>query len=92
MHSTPVGISIFTGPLINKTLAPYSAKTRAIAYPIFPELLLLTKRTGSIASRVGPAVTRTRLSFKILFFLELVSIDSVLRTYSIISSGSAILP
>ena len=36
---------------------------RASANPILPELRLLRKRTGSIGSRVGPAVISTLIPF-----------------------------
>ena len=42
------------------TLAPASRAACATANPILPELRLLMKRTGSIRSRVGPAVMSTR--------------------------------
>src|SRR6202171_3305624 len=45
------------GPEINVTLCPSANAASSIAYPIFPEERLLIKRTGSIDSRVGPAVT-----------------------------------
>ncbi len=41
------------------TSAPRAAASAAIAYPIFPEERLPMKRTGSIGSRVPPAVTST---------------------------------
>jgi hypothetical protein len=43
------------------TSAPASRAAAAMAKPIFPELRLLMKRTGSMRSRVGPAVSSTRL-------------------------------
>ena len=49
-----------TGPLTNTTSAPAATAASASAYAIFPELRLLINRTGSIASRVGPAVIITR--------------------------------
>src|SRR5690606_36981423 len=58
---TPGGESSAVGPLTNVTRAPRCAASRAIAYPIFPEDRLLRYRTGSTASRVGPAVTSTCL-------------------------------
>ena len=42
------------------TSAPASRAACATAKPILPELRLLMKRTGSIGSRVGPAVISTR--------------------------------
>ncbi len=42
------------------TAAPREAASSAMALPIFPEERLPTKRTGSIGSRVPPAVTSTR--------------------------------
>ncbi len=58
-RSTPKGASRWVGPLTRTTRAPASAAASATAYPIFPELKLLMKRTGSSASRVAPAVTMT---------------------------------
>ena len=46
-------------PAISVTSAPRWAATRATAYPCLPELRLPMKRTGSIGSRVPPAVTST---------------------------------
>jgi hypothetical protein len=48
-----------TGPLTSRTRAPASAAASATAKPIRPVLRLLIKRTGSSASRVGPAVNST---------------------------------
>ena len=59
MRCTPGGVSIDTGPLISVTRAPAKYAACATAKPIFPELRLLMKRTGSIRSRVGPAVMTT---------------------------------
>ena len=56
---TPGGAARLTGPLTSTTLAPASRAASATAYPIFPELRLVMKRTGSMRSRVGPAVTST---------------------------------
>ncbi len=57
IKSSEVGSDKAPGPLIRVTFAPASCAAVAIAYPIFPELRLPIKRTGSIASKVGPAVT-----------------------------------
>src|SRR5437588_11641249 len=57
INCAPTGRTILTGPEINLTWCPAASAASAIAYPIFPEERLLRKRTGSIASRVGPAVT-----------------------------------
>src|SRR5688572_2353466 len=45
------------GPEMRVTSCPRANAACAIAYPILPDERLLMKRTGSIASRVGPAVT-----------------------------------
>ena len=58
-RSTPRGAGSAVGPLTSDTRAPASAAAAATAYPIFPVLWLVRKRTGSSASLVGPAVTRT---------------------------------
>src|SRR5437762_14133775 len=57
MNCAPSGGATLAGPEISFTLCPAARAASAIAYPIFPEERLLIKRTGSIASRVGPAVT-----------------------------------
>src|ERR1700730_12524161 len=57
MNCAPSGGATLAGPEISFTLCPAAIAASAIAYPIFPEERLLMKRTGSIASRVGPAVT-----------------------------------
>ena len=49
------------GPATSVTAAPASAAAFASAKPIFPELVLVIPRMGSIASNVGPAVISTRL-------------------------------
>ena len=58
---TPGGVAQVQGPAISVTSAPASRAAAASAKPIFPELRLLMKRTGSMRSRVGPAVSSTRL-------------------------------
>src|SRR6516225_8596630 len=58
-RSTPLGVSSAVGPVTSTTFAPRRAAARATAYPIFPDDRLLKNRTGSMSSRVGPAVTRT---------------------------------
>ena len=60
MRRTPGGVGSDTGPQTSTTSAPASRAACATAKPILPELRLLTKRTGSIGSRVGPAVISTR--------------------------------
>ena len=51
------------GPLISDDRVRRGcAAAAASAYPIFPLERLPMKRTGSSASRVGPAVTMTRLA------------------------------
>src|SRR3981081_1993706 len=57
INSTPSGAAMLAGPEINFTSCPAAPAASAIAYPILPEERLLRKRTGSIGSRVGPAVT-----------------------------------
>ena len=42
------------------TLAPRDAASSATAWPCLPDERLPMKRTGSIGSRVPPAVTTTR--------------------------------
>ena len=59
-YSTPSGGRSVTGPEMSVTSAPRSRAASAMAKPILPEERLLKKRTGSIISRVGPAVTSTR--------------------------------
>ena len=49
-----------TGPEMSTTSAPRSQATSATRYPILPLERLVTTRTGSIDSRVGPAVTTIR--------------------------------
>ena len=44
------GVGKWTGPAIKCTDAPASRAALAIAKPIFPELLFVRPRTGSIAS------------------------------------------
>ena len=60
-RSTPAGVASWTGPDTNSTFAPASAAAAASAKPILPLERLVKYRTGSIGSRVGPAVTITRL-------------------------------
>src|SRR5436190_16968150 len=57
MNSAPPGGVSATGPEMSVTSCFFAIAASAIAYPIFPDDRLLMKRTGSIASRVGPAVT-----------------------------------
>src|SRR5205809_4951582 len=57
MKCAPAGRAILAGPEISLTSCPATSAASAIAYPILPDERLLMKRTGSIASRVGPAVT-----------------------------------
>ena len=53
---------MFTGPLIKVTFAPLLVNSEAISKPCFPDELLLTNLTGSIASTVGPAVITIEIS------------------------------
>jgi hypothetical protein len=57
---TPGGVSKATGPLTSTTSAPRAASCAATAYPILPVEWLEMNLTGSIASTVGPAVTKYR--------------------------------
>ena len=60
MRCTPRGVGRCTGPATSVTSAPASRAARAMAKPILPLLWLVMPRTGSMASKVGPAVTTTR--------------------------------
>ena len=82
---TVSGILRLTGPAITATSAPASTAAWATAAPICPELRLLIKRTGSMASRVGPAVTSRRAPFS-----SLVAKDSAIAASS--ASGSSMRP
>ena len=64
---TPAGSESAVGPETSTTSAPRRAATFARANPIFPEEGLEMNRTGSIGSRVGPAVTTTRRPEKSLW-------------------------
>jgi hypothetical protein len=55
----PRGVGRCTGPATRVTSAPASRAARAMAKPILPLEWLVMPRTGSIASKVGPAVTST---------------------------------
>ena len=59
IRSTPYGVASADGPATIRTAAPRRHAARAIANPILPDERLVTNRTGSIGSCVGPAVTRT---------------------------------
>ena len=61
MRRTPLGADKAVGPLTKVTSAPKAARAEAIAYPCLPEERLVSRRTGSMGSAVGPAVTRARL-------------------------------
>ncbi len=65
MRSTLAGADSDVGPATSVTAAPASAAACASANPIFPELVLVIPRTGSIASNVGPAVISTRLPVRV---------------------------
>ena len=54
---TPAGGGSVVGPVISVTSAPRRRATRATAYPMRPLERFDRKRTGSIGSLVGPAVT-----------------------------------
>ena len=51
----PGGSGKVTGPEISVTRAPARAAACAMAYPCLPEERLAIKRTGSMASCVGPS-------------------------------------
>ena len=74
------------GPATKVTFAPAFAAASAIENPILPDEWLPIKRTGSIASKVGPAVIRM---FLFLRGSCLAKFSYIAKT---ISSGSAILP
>ncbi len=57
---TPSGSGSETGPLTKSTVQPAAFAAFAKAKPILPVEGLLTKRTGSKNSRVGPAVIKQR--------------------------------
>ncbi len=63
-HLYVSGGSSETGPETSIVFAPSLAAAFAIAYPIFPLEKFDTYRTGSILSRVGPAVITTFLPAK----------------------------
>ena len=58
----PKGADRAVGPLTKVTSAPAACAARAKAYPIFPDERLVMPRTGSIGSKVGPAVINTFLA------------------------------
>ena len=78
--------AILTFPDIRVTSAPLSIASFAIAYPIFPVELFDIKRTGSIISLVGPAVTQTFIPFISFFFAISLNI------YHSRTSGDGIFP
>jgi hypothetical protein len=84
-RSTPAGVARQVGPETSCTCAPASAAARAMAWPILPELRLVMPRTGSIASKVGPAVTSTRLPAS-------TPLPNSPETASWISTGSSMRP
>ena len=57
INVTPDGTLSVVSPLMRITSAPRLCAARAIAKPIFPDDPFERKRTGSIVSRVAPAVT-----------------------------------
>ena len=85
VRSTPGGVGSAVGPLTSDTRAPSRAAAAATAYPIFPVLWLVRKRTGSRASRVGPAVTSTSTPAS-------APPSNRAMTRAAISSGSSIRP
>ena len=62
MRRTPAGVVSATGPATSTTSAPAARAAAATAKPILPELRLLMNRTGSMRSRVGPAVMQHALT------------------------------
>src|SRR5258708_15159915 len=60
MMRTPDGGLTLVMPATHVTLAPRSCAAEASANPIRPEERFEMKRTGSIGSRVAPAVIRRR--------------------------------
>jgi hypothetical protein len=56
----PRGGATCVGPKMRSTSAPRASASRASSMPIVPVEAFERKRTGSIASRVGPAVISTR--------------------------------
>jgi hypothetical protein len=65
---TPAGTFKETGPLTKFTFHPRLRAALASAYPILPEEGLDKKRTGSIHSLVGPAVTKQRNALAFISF------------------------
>src|SRR5688572_1823561 len=59
---TPGGSGRATGPVTRVTSCPARAAATAHAKPILPLEGLERKRTSSMYSRVGPAVTRTLIA------------------------------
>ena len=66
MRRTPTGVARLTGPAMSVTSAPAFLAARAISKPWRPLERLVTPRTGSIASYVGPAVMMTRFPESVL--------------------------
>ena len=58
IQSIACGIASVVGPIIKVTMAPRLCSSLAMAIPIFPEEAFPINRTGSMASCVGPAVTK----------------------------------
>ena len=56
---TPRGVGRCTGPATSVTCAPAARAAAAMAKPILPLERLVMPRTGSMASKVGPALTST---------------------------------
>ena len=76
MRRTPRGVDRCTGPATSVTSAPASRAARAIAKPILPLDRLVMPRTGSIGSKVGPAVMSTRWPSSALGWKNAVSSSS----------------
>ena len=83
---TPVTGSKFVSPEIKVVSKPLSLNDLAISYPCLPLDLLVINLTGSIYSRVGPAVTS---ALNYLFFSFILKYDLI---SFIISFGSVIFP
>jgi NAD(P)-dependent dehydrogenase (short-subunit alcohol dehydrogenase family) len=59
-------VTLLTGPERSVTLCPRRAAAAATAYPMRPLEPLVMKRTASMYSRVGPAVTRMCMTERVI--------------------------
>ena len=78
----PFGGIAVPGPYTKVTFAPAETSSDANSVPVFPVLMFVITRTGSIFSTVGPAVIRT------FFPLSLFDCPNFFKTKSKTSSGS----